>query len=84
LTDYTDAVARAFSAAESGEFILVVDCPIRLHTGVQIAKSVSIGDGTTVKFTAAGEFIVPNASTPAFEIAHPETVSLIDWNVTYL
>jgi Calx-beta domain len=84
LTDYTDAVAGAFEAAASGGFVLIVDCPVRVHTGAEVSKSISISDGTTVKFTGAGEFIVVNASAPAFEIAHPETVTLVDWNVTYL
>ena len=84
LTDHTGAVAGALEAAASGGFILIVDCPVRVHTGAEVSKSISISDGTTVKFTSAGEFIVVNASSPAFEIAHPETVTLLDWNVTYL
>ncbi len=83
-TDYTDDVARALEAAASDGFTLIVDCPVRVHTGAQVSKSISISDGTTVRFTGAGEFRVINASHPAFEIAHPETVSLVDWNVTYL
>lgn len=84
VTDYTDAVARAFEAAGSGGFTLVVDCPIRLHTGKDIATSIPISDGMIVKFTGVGEFRVKNASPPAFDIAHPEAVTLIDWNVNYL
>jgi len=84
LTDYTDAVARAFEAAGSGGFTLVVDCPVRLHSGAQISRSISISDGTTVRFTGDGEFRVVDTSLPAFEIAHPQTVSLVDWTVTYL
>jgi len=84
LTDYTDAVARAFEAAASGGFTLVVDCPVRLHSGAQISRSIPISDGTTVTFTGDGEFRVVDTSLPAFEIAHPQTVSLVDWTVTYL
>jgi hypothetical protein len=84
LTDYTDAVARAIEAAGSDGFTLIVDCPVRLHTGAEISRSIAISDGTTVKFIGAGEFRVVDAPLPAFEIAHPETVSLVDWNVTYL
>jgi Calx-beta domain len=84
LTDYTDAVARALEAAGSGGFTLVVDCPVRLHSGAQISRSISISDGTTVTFTGDGEFRVVDTPLPAFEIAHPQTVSLVDWTVTYL
>ena len=84
LTDYTGAVALALEAAGSGGFTLVVDCPVRLHSGAQVSRSISISDGTTVRFSGDGEFRVVDTPLPAFEIAHPEKVTLVDWTVTYL
>ena len=84
LTDYTGAVALALEAAGSGGFTLVVDCPVRLHSGAEVSRSISISDGTTVRFSGDGEFRVVDTHLPAFEIAHPEKVTLVDWTVTYL
>jgi hypothetical protein len=84
LSDDTEGVARAFEAAKNNAFTLVVDCPVRLHTGTEIRISVTIEDGTTVKFTGAGEFRVDNDSPPAFEVPNPEAVSFVDWNVKYV
>jgi hypothetical protein len=84
LTDDTEAVARAFEAARNNAFTLVVDCPVRLHTGSEISTSVIVEDGTTVKFTGTGEFRVDNVSPPAFEVSNPEGVSFVDWNVIYV
>jgi hypothetical protein len=84
LLDDTEAVARAFEAARNDAFTLVVDCPVRLHTGIEISRSVIIEDGTTVKFTGTGEFRVDNVFPPAFEVPHPNAVTLIDWNVKYV
>jgi hypothetical protein len=55
-----------------------------LHTGIEISRSVIIEDGTTVKFTGTGEFRVDNVFPPAFEVPHPNAVTLIDWNVKYV
>jgi len=82
--DETEAVARAFEAAGNDAFTLVVDCPVRLHTGTEVSTSVSINDGTTVKFTGTGEFRVDDVFPPAFEVPHPKDVTLVDWNVKYV
>jgi hypothetical protein len=84
LLDDTQAVARAFEAARNNAFTLVVDCPVRLHTGSEISTSVIVDDGTTVKFTGTGQFRVDNVSPPAFEVPHPNAVTFIDWNVEYV
>jgi len=84
LSDDTAAVALAFEAARNNAFTLVVDCPVRLHTGSEISTSITIEDGTTVKFTGTGEFRVDNASPPAFEVPNPQAVSLVDWSVKYV
>ena len=76
-------VARAFEAARHGAFTLVVDCPVRIHVGVDIARTVFIDDGTDVEFTGAGKFIVDNVFHPAFTIANSKDIVLKDWNVEY-
>ncbi len=81
--DDSENVARAFDAAKHGAFTLVVDCPVRLHIGVDIARTIFIDDGTTVEFTGAGKFTVDNVLHPAFVIANSTDIVLADWNVEY-
>lgn len=76
-------VARAFDAARHGAFTLVVDCPVRIHVGVDIARTVFIDDGTDVEFTGAGKFVVDNVFHPAFTIANSKDIVLKNWNVEY-
>ncbi len=82
-TDDAESVARAFAAAKHGAFTLVVDCPVRLHIGVDIARTIFIDDGTTVEFTGTGKFTVDNVLHPAFAIANSKDIVLADWNVEY-
>jgi hypothetical protein len=82
-TDDTDGVARAFAAAGHSAFTLVVDCPVRLHIGVDIARTIFIDSGTNVTFTGAGKFTVDNVFHPAFVVANSDDVVLTNWNVEY-
>jgi hypothetical protein len=82
-SDETDGVARAFAAARHGAFTLVVDCPVRLHFGVDIARTIFIDSGTTVEFTGAGKFTVDNVLHPAFVVANSSDITLTNWNVEY-
>ena len=75
--------ARAFEAARQGAFTLLVDCPVRIHTGSDIARSIFIDDGTQVRFTAAGRFILDNLLIPAFVIANSSHIVLTDWRIEY-
>jgi hypothetical protein len=82
-SDETDGVARAFAAARHDAFTLVVDCPVRLHFGVDIARTIFIDSGTNVTFTGAGKFTVDNVLHPAFVMANSSDIVLTNWNVEY-
>ena len=79
----SEGVARAFAAARHAAFTLIVDCPVRLHIGDDIARTIFIDDGTRVEFTGAGKFIVDNVLHPAFVIANSSGIVLTNWNVEY-
>jgi hypothetical protein len=81
--DDTENVAQAFAAARHGAFTLVVDCPVLVHSGLDIAKVIYIDDGTTVEFSGSGKFIVDNIMHPAFVIANATGVSLTNWQVEF-
>jgi hypothetical protein len=81
--DDTEGVTRAMAAASHSAFTLVVDCPVRLHIGTDIARTIFIDDGTTVQFTGSGKFTVDNVLLPAFVIANSSNITLTDWNVEY-
>ncbi len=81
--DDTEGVTRAMAAASHSAFTLVVDCPVRLHIGMDIARTIFIDDGTTVEFTGSGKFTVDNVLLPAFVIANSSNITLTDWNVEY-
>jgi len=83
-SDDTAGVARAFAAARHAAFTLVVDCPVLLQSGMDIARTIYIDDGTTVEFTGSGKFMVDNVMHPAFVIAGSKDVTLKSWNVEYV
>jgi hypothetical protein len=82
-TDDTAGVARAFAAARHSAFTLLVDCPVRLHIGTDIARTIFIDSGTNVTFTAAGKFTVDNVFHPAFAMANSNDIVLTNWNIEY-
>jgi hypothetical protein len=82
-SDDTEGVARAFAAARHAAFTLVVDCPVMVHSGLDIGRVVYIDDGTNVIFTGAGKFTVDNVMHPAFVMANSSGITLTDWNVQY-
>jgi len=83
-TDETDQLEEALQMAADGAFTLVVDCPVRLHTGDQMAHSIAVPDGVTVQFEGAGEFLGVHSGAPALSVAHPSSVTFINWFYTYL
>ena len=83
VTDDTAGVAAAFAAASHGAFTLLVDCPVRIHSGTDTTHVIYIDDGTSVQFTGAGTFTVDNILHPAFVIANANSITLTDWNVEY-
>jgi hypothetical protein len=82
-SDDTAGVASAFAAAKNGAFSLVVDCPVNIKIGTDIARTIFIDEGTTVIFTGAGKFTVDDVQIPAFVIADSSNITLIGWNVEY-
>ncbi len=82
-SDESAGVARAFAASAHSAFTLIVDCPVRIHIGSDIARAIFIDDGTAVAFTASGKFTVDNVLIPAFVIADSSNITLTGWNVEY-
>ena len=82
-SDDTSGAIKAFAAAAHGTFTLVVDCPVRLHSGSAIDRVIFIDDGTAVEFAGAGKFFVDNVLHPAFVIANSNNISLVNWNVEW-
>lgn len=82
-SDDTAGVARAFDAAKNSAFTLVVDCPVRLHIGLDISRPVFIESGTKISFRGTGKFTVDNTLIPAFVIANSSNIELDGWDVEY-
>ena len=81
--DDTTGATKAFAAARNAAFTLVVDCPVRLHSGIAVDRGIFIDNGTTVEFTGNGRFIVDNLFHPAFVIANSSNISLVNWDVVW-
>jgi hypothetical protein len=82
-SDDTVAVQRAFAESRHGAFTLLIDCPVRIHSGLDIERVIYIDDGTTVEFRGSGKFTVDNVMHPAFVLANVSGVTLTNWNVEY-
>ncbi len=81
--DETSGAIEAFAAARNNAFTLVVDCAVRLHSGLAIDREIFIDNGTAVSFTGSGKFIVDNLFHPAFVIANSSNIVLTDWVVEW-
>jgi hypothetical protein len=81
--DDTEGAIEAFAAAANDAFTLVVDCPVVLHSGLAIDRTIFIDNKTTVTFTGAGKFLVDNLFHPAFVIANSTHITLTGWNVVW-
>jgi hypothetical protein len=82
--DESSQLEQALNSAANNAFTLVVDCPVRFHTGTEEQRSIAVPDGVTVSFEGAGEFLIVSNGPPALTVAHPSQVSFFNWNVTYL
>jgi hypothetical protein len=82
--DETGQLEQALIMAANHAFTLIIDCPVRLHTGTASFTSINVPDGVTVQFQGSGEFLGVHSGPPALAVAHPATVSFIDWTYTYL
>jgi hypothetical protein len=83
VVDDTSGAMAAFAAAKNGAFTLIVDCPVRLHSGVAVDRGIFIDNETTVQFIGDGKFFVDNMFHPAFIIANSFDINLVDWNVEW-
>jgi hypothetical protein len=81
--DDSEGAIRAFAAARHNAFTLVVDCPVFIHSGLDIARVIYIDDGTSVEMSGAGKFIVDDVMHPAFVFANSSGITLTNWNVEY-
>jgi hypothetical protein len=82
--DESGQLEQALLSAANNAFKLIVDCPVRFHTGAASLKSIAVPDGVTISFEGAGEFLIVSNGPPALTVAHPTEVTFVDWNVTYL
>jgi hypothetical protein len=81
--DDSEGVMKAFADAANHAFELIVDCPVYIHSGLDIGHVIFIDNGTSVAMTGAGKFIVDNVMHPAFAIANSNNVYLNNWVVEY-
>ena len=82
--DESGQLDQALLSAANNAFTLVIDCPVRFHTGAAAAHSIAVPDGVTLSFQGAGELLTVSNGPPALTVAHPSEVTFIDWNLTYL
>ena len=75
---------KAFEAARDDAFTLLIDCPVRLHSGLAADRSIFIDHNTTVQFSGSGKFVIDNLFHPAFVIANSSDIKLINWNVEWV
>jgi hypothetical protein len=76
--DETPQLKAALAAAANNAFTLIVNCPVRVHTGFNGGTPIAIPDGVTLSFEGSGEFVTAGT---AFTIAHLTEVTLINWNL---
>jgi hypothetical protein len=82
--DESGQLEQALLSAANNAFTLIVDCPVRFHTGAASRTSIAVPDGVTISFEGAGEFLIVSNGPPALTVAHPTEVTFVDWNVTFL
>jgi hypothetical protein len=75
---------QALRSAADNAFTLVVDCPVRFHTGSAAQRSIEVPDGVTLSFRDAGEFLIADNGTPALTVAESSDVTFLDWHITDL
>ena len=82
--DESAQLEQALNAASNNAFVLMVDCPVRFHTGQAALASIAVPDGVTISFAGAGEFLIETDGPPALAVTNPDTTQFVNWNVTYL
>ncbi len=81
--DESGQLEQALLSAANNAFTLVIDCPVRFHTGTASTRSIAVPDGVTLSFQGAGELLTVSNGPPALTVAHPSEVTFLDWNLTY-
>ncbi len=81
--DDAAAVKAAFAAAAQEHFTLLIDCPVFIHTGMDVARPIFVESGTTVVFSGDGAVILDNTLIPAFAIVDAHKVQFRGWRVLY-
>ena len=82
--DESAQLEQALLSAANNAFTLIIDCPVRFHSGTASLHSIAVPDGVTLSFQGAGEFLMVNSGPPALTVAHPSEVTFLDWNLIYL
>ncbi len=82
--DESTQLEVAIAAAANNAFILLIDCPVRFHTGAASTRSIPVPDGVTISFSGAGEFLIADSGPAALMVANPARVTFLDWNVAGL
>lgn len=83
-TDDSLGAAKAFAAAANDAFTLIVDCPVFIHVGTDIARQIYLEDGTTVAFEGKGLFIVDDTLVPTFVLINASNLTFTNWQVEYV
>ncbi len=83
-SDDTEGLRAALAAAGHNAFTLVVDCPVNVRIGDDVAKPLFFESGTTVQFTGRGQVVVDNSGIPAFVFANSSDIHLLGWRVMSL
>ncbi len=79
--DETAQFKAALAAAANNAFTLVIDCPVRFHTGYAGATPVAVPDGVTMSFTGSGELLTAGTGLTVADLSQ---VTFIDFKLTSL
>ena len=82
--DQRDNAAKAFAAAADNAFTLIVDCPVFIHVGQDIARPIFLESGLDVTMSGRGKFIIDNVFIPTFVIADSDDIQMANWTVEYV
>jgi hypothetical protein len=84
VTDDQPGLARAIAAAAHNAFVLKIDCPVFVHTGMDVGRAIFFDNGVHVEFANGGLIVLDNVFTPAFVIANSSDITLRGWRVKYV
>ncbi len=79
--DETAQFKSALAAAANNAFTLVIDCPVRFHTGSAGGSPVAVPNGVTMSFTGSGELLTAGTG---LTVADLQEVTFIDFKLTAL